>query len=141
MYHFVLLLPHLGVVVGATDEYEVSRLHLLLGRQSDGQTIELIGLIPAVKLEAEFFSEIIDDLPNKGAAVKIKWCLIVLLSLFPIAPRIWNTEILLGSLYKLFPQSLFEIGVFLVRERLLADVVSVLDVLFLGISESLEMSL
>lgn len=65
----------------------------------------------------------------------------VLLSLFPIAPRIWNTEILLGSLYKLFPQPLFEIGVFLVCERLLADVVSVLDVLFLGISESLEMSL
>ena len=141
MNHIVLLLPHLGVVVGATNEDEVSRLHLLLG-QSGGQTIELIGLIPAIKLEPKLFSKIINDLPNKGAAVKIKWCLIVLLPLFPIASCIGNTEILLGSLYELFPQSLFEIGIaLLVRERLLTDVVSVLDVLFFCVSESLEIAL
>lgn len=65
----------------------------------------------------------------------------MLLAFFPIASSIGDTEILLGSLYELFSQSLFEIGVFLVRERLLADVVSVLDVLLLCIPESLKVLL
>lgn len=63
MHHIVLLLPHLWVVVAAADEDKVSWLHLLLC-QSDGQTIKLIRLIPSVKLEAKFFSQIINDLPN-----------------------------------------------------------------------------
>lgn len=140
MNHVMLLLPTLGVVVGATDEHEVSRLHLLLG-QSDWQTVKLVGLIPAVELESKFIPEIVNDLPNEGAAVKIEWGLKVLLTLFPIASSIRDTKILLRSLNELLSQSLFEVWVFPVRKRLLADVVTVLDVLLLCIPESLKVLL
>jgi len=79
----------------------------------------LVGLVPAVQLEAKVFPEIVDDLADEGTAIQVERSVIVLLSLLPVFGTVWNSKVFLGCLYELLSQSLFEVSILPVFEGLL----------------------
>ena len=65
----------------------------------------------------------------------------MLLALLPVPRSVGNSEVFLGLLDELLPESLFELGVLPVLERLFGNVVAVFDVLLFGSHESFEIIL
>ena len=71
MDHVVLLLAHLFVVVDARVKNKVSWPELFEG-EVNGQSVELVRLVPAIQLKSKVVSEIVNDLSDQGAAVQIQ---------------------------------------------------------------------
>ncbi len=140
MHHIVLLSLQLSVIVSATVENEISRLHLLK-LELNGKSVNLIALIPSVKVEAKLFPEVIDDLPNQSTAIEEDRCIIVLVSWLPIPLRVGHSKVFLCRLKELFSESLLEGRILFVYVLLLRHVLAVLYLLFLLISEALEVLL
>ena len=140
MYHVMLLCFELGVEIGSTTKDEISWLHLLL-LELNRKRIELVCLIPPIKMEPKVISKIKHDLPHESTAVEVQRCVVVLLSLFPVSASVWDTEVFLGGLNELLSEALLELWVLSVREILLCDVVAVLYIILFGFSESLKLLL
>jgi hypothetical protein len=115
MHHVVLLLAHLFVVVDARVKNKVSWPELFEG-EVNGQSVELVGLVPAIQLKSKVVSEIVNDLSDQGAAVQIQRCVEMLLSFFPVPSSIRHSEVFLRRLHKLTPQVFFEVWVCAVQQ-------------------------
>ena len=102
MDYIVALRSQFGVIVYATVEDDITWLHLLF-LESDWESVELIGLVPTVKIEAEIFSHIITNLTKKRTAIKEHRCIIERLTRVEVPLGIGNSKILLGGLKELFP--------------------------------------
>lgn len=140
MYHVMFLCSKLGVKVSSTTKDEVSGFHLLLF-ELDWKSIELVCLIPPIKMEPEVISKIKHDLPHKSTTIKIQWCVVVLLSFFPVSASIWDTEVFFCGLNELLSKTLLELWILSVREILLSDIVAVLYIILFRFSESLKLLL
>jgi len=140
VYHIVLLFSHFWVIVDTTIKDEVTWLHLFL-LELNRQAIELISLVPSIKLEPEIFSQVIDNLLDQRAAVQVQRCSIMLLAFFPIASGIWYSKVLLGRLDEFLSETELEIGISSVKQALLTYITSVFYVLLLCFPKSFKMAL
>ena len=140
MNHVMLLLTKLCVIVDSTIEDKIPRFHLFK-LKINRQSVILVSLIPSVKFEAKVFSQIIDDLPDQCTAVKKQGRIVKRITRAMIALTIRYTEILDAAIDELLSELSFEFWVLSIDLRLSRHIVAVLDLLFFGLAESLEILL
>ena len=140
MNHVVLLLSAFLVEISSGYKYKISWLNIFK-LKINWQSIILICLIPSVKLEAEFVTEVKDHLSNKSTAVEIKRRIIMLLTLAPVSACIRYSKILFTTFDKFVSKQLFELWICSILQALLTNIVSVFDILLFGSSKSIELRL
>jgi hypothetical protein len=65
----------------------------------------------------------------------------VLLTFFPVSSGIRDTKVFFGGLDEFFTKALLKFGILSVGQRLLSNIVAVLNIILLGLSEALELLL
>ena len=136
----VLLLATFLIKVDGRIEDEVTRFHLFKG-QIDWKRVILISLIPAIQLEPEVLSQIVDNLADERAAVQEKRCVVERLSWVVVPPRVRHAKVLDAPVDKLLAELSFEFWVSSVNCGLCGHVVSILDFVLFGPAESIEVGL
>lgn len=136
----VLLLATFLIEVDGRVEDEITRFHLLKG-QIDWKRVILISLIPAIQLEPEVLSQIVDNLADERAAVQEKRCVVERLSWVVVPPRVRHAKVLDAPVDKLLAELSFEFWVSSVNCGLCGHVVSILDFVLFRPAESIEVGL
>ena len=101
--HIILLGFVFRIIVNAAVKYKISWLHVIQCL-AYWECVKKISLVPSSNFESEINSKVSQNLFDQSATVQVKWSIVVLFTLFPVACCVWYSYVALCFFNKLFPE-------------------------------------